>query len=738
MIIVEKRKSKKIKFDGDYLGRLPGELPNKSFMQVYHTHEDFEPVYTDESMGWGFKIKIPKPKGWFKGFNKFVSQAAKVIGKVAKPAVKFIKGVGDVTEDVIEAARKSAISVIPYDIRKYAKDILINPVTLVKFPAATVKKTASSVSEIAGNIIREVGKPVEKVYKGVARPAFRIARNIANETIWRPVHLVVDKTILPVLPKSIRDKVDEIMDIPAKAFRGKLTDKEVLEGLKAYGQLTIIPYKVVGKFNNDVINTLKKDAILGPFLEKVDLYTGGLLTSGQNLMAMPDDIYHDRMIDWKARLIDALKIYLATVTAASISKFATGVGFNAVGAETGLNQTSVGRGILVAGRLYAGKFGADDALKDSFKEAAVQTAKNETINHAVSKGYIDNKALATMILSAGVKVGTAAYQGSQVNDPYLGDSRNSIYLDSAMSSVYDKEFQNAFASEAQRLTGAPLEFRHLVDIYNTKWPDIGASVSGGINAGFFDSKFLSTLGNNILNEFNRIPANTGKIASNVMDELSRSPENMAKFAQAVAAEANRTPENIVNIANNIARESARAAQNVATEAVKAPEVVVEVAKNVATETAVAAENVVKEVVRTPENVAEVAKNVATETVVAAENVARETVRAGENIIDEAARTPGNVAEIAENVGREVVRAGENILNEAARVQWDDLIRRFGPQIMAYLQSRYPGFSVDMPPTTEMINDLELRFGQKQKKSNTGLIIAGIVAAAAVAYVASED
>jgi hypothetical protein len=143
----------------------------------------------------------------------------------------------------------------------------------------------------------ETGNAVEVVYREVAKPAFNIARNVVNETIWKPIHKVVDVTILPILPKNVRSKLDEILDIPEATFSGKLTDKEVLEGLKATAQIGLIPSKMALNLANDTINVLKKDAVLGPFLSKLDQYSGGLLTSAQSLAKTPDDIFNDRNID---------------------------------------------------------------------------------------------------------------------------------------------------------------------------------------------------------------------------------------------------------------------------------------------------------------------------------------------------------------------------------------------------------------------------------------------------------
>lgn len=645
-----KRIQQRIRFY-DSLGQMPSSISRRSYMSFYHDHPDYEVINVDQGMGLKIKVRI---KVSIKTSGNFLSSIVKNVVNVAKPVMKAVQGVGDVAEDVYAAAKKVAMQALPSQIRGLVSDQIMFLENVVTNPLPTVKNIVETTGEIAKNIVREGTRAAEIAYKEVARPAFRIARNVANETMFKPIHKAVEITVLPVLPKSIRDKVEKIIDVPEAAFAGKLTDKDVVAGVKAYYQLGLIQMKTVGKFNNTVINTLRKDAILGPFLEKVDIYTGGLLTSGQNLSAMPDDLYHDRQVDWKARLVDALKIYLATVAAGNLANFAIGVGTNAVGEETGLNKTPLGRATLAVGSAYAGSFSDGNlsslAIKDVARTAAISEAKSETVKHAVANGWVDDKFTAQLILSAGGKFYDAAGTDKTLMD--------------TMSEVHDKEFQKYVNREIERRTGLPVTYANLVDVYNTDWGKLADNVAQamsnikGISINSSDGNFLSKMGQNFVDEIKRLPQNFSNISQNVLNELQRTPQNLANFASAVAKEADRTPENIAKIANNIAREGTRAA---------------------------------------------------------------------ENIIDEAARTPSNVAEITKNVAREI-----------GKTDFESLLTKFGPDIISFLEQKYPKWEPGDEFTPEMLQDIELNYFQRRPGLKPGVLAGGLLGLLALGYFATQD
>jgi hypothetical protein len=689
-IIIERQrpvetKSEKFKFK-DTLGFMPSKMSGRSYMNAYHDHHQYEVIY-DETMGWGIKIKFKSVGSIFKNVGKFISKAVKDVAKLPKVAMKVVKGVGEVTQDAYDAAKQVALKVSPPFLRPFV-EVAIMPVQLIVNPIATVAVIVKSAGEIAHDIVKETSNAVEVTYKQVVRPAFRVVRNVANEAVWKPIHKVVDVAVLPLLPTSIREKLDTILDIPDAAYAGKLTDKDIVKGVKAYLQLASLPAKMQGQFMNDVIDRLQKDAVLGPFLKGLDKYSGGLLTSAHNLADMPDDIYHDRQIDWKARLVDALKIYLATVSAnALITSMAT----SAVGEETGLDQTPLGRGVLTVGVAYGAAYaggnlsslsgdafssGSKDVLLTSAKGVAVKQAQDETIKEALKKGWVDDKFTAQMILSAG---------GTMYST--VGSDKT---LMTAMDEVHDKEFQKYINREVQNRTGLPITYAHMVDIYNTDWATIAENVNNAMARmipimGTSDGSFLSDMGSNFVDEMRRIPQNFSNIGSNVLDELSRTPENLAKFAHAVASETVRTPENIAKIAGNIASASAKASMDAANAITKA-----------------------------------------------AQDAAAEAMRAPSNVVDfvSSVKTP--------EISTPSISMPDLNLNTPKIEIPDisDLVKKYGPTMIDFLQASYGPNYAEMSFSPEQLSDIELNY-KAPKKSKAPLII-GVLGLLAAGYVATKD
>lgn len=637
----------------DNLGYLPQKVAEKSYMSFYHNHPDYIPVSADGTMGFKLRIRI-KVRVKIKVSSKFISSIIKTIDEIAKPIMKVIKDVGEFTEDVYDAAKKVALRALPGQLRGFVEDQLDFVENVVKNPGSTIGRIADDAGQVAKNIIKETTNAVEFVYHDVARPAFRISRNIASEIYFKPIAKLIDVAVLPLLPKSIRENVEKIIDVPEAAFAGKLTDKKVVEGIKSYYKLQLLPMKTAGKFANETINTLKKDNILGPFLEKVDLYSGGLLSSAQSLAALPDDIYHERDIDWKARIIDALKVYLTVVSAGSIANYSMGLSANAVGTESGLNQTPLGRAVLSVGVVYGGSFADGNlttlALKDVAKTAVISQVKGETIKHAVANGWVDDKFTAQMILSAGGKFYDAAGTDKTLMD--------------TMSEIHDKEFQKYINYQIEQKTGLPITYGHLVDVYNTDWPNLSLGLTDsmasitGVSISSPDGSFLAKMGQNFVDEIKRVPDNFANISADVLKEIERTPENLASFASAIAKEADRTPENIAKIADNVAREGARGASNV---------------------------------------------------------------------IDEAARTPENVAEVVSNVVKEV-----------ANTDWGSLITKFGPDIIPFLENKYPDWEPGEGFTDMMMDDIDLNYYQKRAGMKPGLLVGGLLGLAALGYFATQD
>lgn len=705
----------------DTLGYLPPKMANKSYMQAYHNHYQYH-VIEDQTMG-GWKIKFKWPKAISKAFKdvgNFISKAVKDVAKLADPVIVAVKDVGEFTEDVYAATKKTALSVLPPDIRRYVSDTINSLEKVVTNPAATVTAIVATTSELATNIYRESSKAATVVYREVARPAFKIARNIANETIWQPIHKAVDVAVLPILPKSVRDKVDGILDVPDATFRGKLTDKDVVAGVKAAVQLQMIPTMLGASLSNGVLNVLKRDAILGPMVDRLDSLSGGVLTSAVNLSKMPDDIYNDRNIDWKARLIDAVKIYLAYVSASSLAQYGRNLATNYVGEQSGLGKTPVGRVALGAAMGYGNSLAKGELqnlAKDEFiketgqiitaeaQKAAVAEAKKEVAKEAVKKGWINDQKTAMLILSAGGRF----YDATGTDKTYL----------STMNEVYDNEFQDIVERQIKVQTGLDVKYWQLADIYNTKWGEIADNLVDAMKKmsptiGTGDGDFLAKMGKNFVDEMRRLPGNFNNIGNNILDELARSPENMAKLASAIANEAERTPENIAKIASNIANESIKASQNVATTIAKA------------------GTDIAAEAARTPENIAVISSNIATETSKGLTNVAEATSKAASDIAAEAARTPENIAEAVSSIKVSPPSAPKIDLSKIG-----DLVDKYGQDFINFMVMMYGPQYPSMQFSPDQLQEIEIRFNQQRKPSKAPLVV-GALALLAAGYVASQD
>jgi hypothetical protein len=703
MIIVPKPSSDKYKFK-DTLGSLPSKMSSKSYMQIYHAHKDYEPVY-DESMGFTLRVRITfNAKKFFQNIEKFVSKAAKDIEKILKPVTRVVQDVGEFSEDAYNAVKTAVITTLPAPLRSLVTDQILYLEKLVTNPVATITEIPQDATQLANNIVRESVNAVDYTYKNVAKPVFTISRNVANEVAWKPFQKVIDVTVMPLLPADVREKLDKYLDIPEKAFSGKLTDKVVVEGIKSFIQIGMLPAKLYADLNNGIYNVLMKDAVLGPFISKLDQYSGGLISAANNLQATPGQIYDDKNIDWKGKIIDGLKIYLATVGAGTIANFGKTMAINAVGAETGLDQTPLGRTALSVGVAYGSAYAggelsnlakgqlstvSKDIALQATKSAAISEAKSETVKEAVKKGWVEDSFTAKMILSAGGKFYDAA-----------GTDKT---LMETMKEVHDAEFQKYIEHEVKKRTGLPITYGNLVDVYNTDWSKLSDDLknafktSPGGEPGKEEKSFLSRMGQSFVDEMKRVPQNFSNISQDVLKEIERTPENMAKFASNVFNEANRTPENIANIASNIANESVRATEN----AMRAAEQAKKDAERLAKEAA--------------DKAAELARRAAEET----QRIAKEA---------------------AENAAREAQRAAENLANQAKRTNWDELVKKYGNGIIAYLNMRYPNYTPDMPLDESMIGDIELNYLPPKKKFTTGqsVVAVGIVGAALAAYVAMND
>ena len=550
------------------MGRLPLDYQMKSYM-FFGRYE--YPHGSDRNLA-GFSIKMPKIKINTKKFFNSIGKA--------------FKNIADVVQDTIKAATKVVKAIVPPAFHKYI-DVVVNPVQLITNPKATIEllnpvplvkvitnpvpnikymldpmPMFKEVGNIAHDISSAVGDAATDIYREGVRPVYKASMNVAAE-VAGPASVILDKTIYKVLPSHLVEKLEMITDMPVEAMRGKLTDQDVMAIAKAAVQVAMVPAAIGFTVTNGFIDILKKDGIIGPFIKDLDQYTGGLLSAVDNLAATGLQVYNNENINWKSKLIDALKIYLAYLTAGTLSAYLVSIAAQYVGDKTGLTDNAIGRDILSLGTAYysAGNF-TTDALADAGMKQVDNTMRREIIQKAMKQGIIGDADLANFIYDAST-----------------GKIENGKLID-VLQERADARFQTFVENEVQERTGLPLKYKDLVGIYDADYSEIWENVERE------STKALDNAGNiveNIGNEIVRTPANVANILTNVGNEIVRTPSNVVSIVSDIGAEVVRIPSNTVNILDNIA-----------------------------TETGVGWEKIVAEVVRTPENISNIMGNVAAE------------------------------------------------------------------------------------------------------------------------------
>ena len=504
------------------LGRMPESYRSKSYM-VLGRYEDELLLDYGHTMGWGFpKIKFKMPRIKI-NVKKFISS----IGKAFQSIVDLVK-------DTIEAAKKVVRAITPPALHKYI-DIIVDPLPLITNPVATVTKLIDPrpLIELVTNPIpqiKHVLDPAPKiaavnyVYKNVLKPTYKMVANATAELALKPVNNVLDETVYKVLPSHLAEKLEKITDLPEQAARGKITADVLREAAMAAVQVGATSFAVNGYISNSILDWARKDAILGGVMAKLDQYSGGLLTSFQNLQSTGGEIYNGENIDWKRKILDGVKIYLAATGA---SAFAQAMAANYVGTQTGLNKTPIGRDVLTAGRIYltasytdAGFEFTNAAAREAGKAVLTETAKREIIIEAAKKGIIDKKTLEDM-----VQYGSALYGAQNEDGTFNSEQMVSIAKDGA--------YQEFIREEVRKRTGLDLSLADLSEIYGYAMnpQEILDNVNAAIDKAYNDmtdfekniedayEKALEDYEDFDLDEFikNEMP----RFEQNVKDELAR-------------------------------------------------------------------------------------------------------------------------------------------------------------------------------------------------------------------------
>ena len=276
--------------------------------------------------------------------------AQKLFKAIDEYWIALTMGITDIEDFYLDAVIQKALA---EDSSPIGDFLITNDYNLVDFSEDLNKINASSsatplqgyyVANSMGGYDYAMGGFFSKVWKGVkgaVKSVVKVAQKITG-VVAKATKSALDNTLGRVLPKSIYDKISNFTDaslnimslhFDKKNFRG------VVEGVMDYA---LLPSRI----NKEIMKTAMKSG----FVRDIDKYSGGILTSWNNLNKAPITLRNGGKINWQQLAIDAIKVGLAVYAGQS---FFTNVATNYVGTETGLNKTSLGAGILSASALIA-------------------------------------------------------------------------------------------------------------------------------------------------------------------------------------------------------------------------------------------------------------------------------------------------------------------------------------------------------------------------------------------------
>ena len=291
------------------------------------------------------------------------------------------------------------------------------------------------------DIVRAVTKPVKKAFKEVKKVVSPITGKLVEELspleklVLRPVAQTLRKGIYEVIPKEVFDGLWKFTKMPGHLVQGKLSAKDFRNAIR--GAIRFNMYIVSGgkvgqsiqkKQSQFVRQSIKNNSILSD----LDKYSGGLLTSGQNILDMDREIAQGKKIDTLyilMRTIDGLKVYGA-VTGGAFG-VAANVAVNYAAEETSLGESSTGRLALqivgTAGAIYASSGWVDApkgtvqnqlgikvfdktkrvTMQEALKQAAIGESKNVAkrvaAREAIKQTNLENSEIGKAAITIGVE-----------------------------------------------------------------------------------------------------------------------------------------------------------------------------------------------------------------------------------------------------------------------------------------------------------------------------------------------
>lgn len=229
---------------------------------------------------------------------------------------------------------------------------------------------------------------LKKLFKKVLSPFEKLVvspfMKLANATIGP-----VAKT---VLPKDLYLAVSGLSHASARLLVGDISKenlRNVSKGfLRTVGGTITMPVRATV----EVTRQAQKLSIV----RSIDKYSGGLISSADNLNRATVSLGKGKSIDLKSTLMDGVKIGLAVVSGGQSVVAMTAT--NAVGAKTGLNKTAIGKIALTAAQAAGTSGNWAGFVSNTGKQIATQ----EGAKTLVKTGVIRDQNLANLVVTTGM------------------------------------------------------------------------------------------------------------------------------------------------------------------------------------------------------------------------------------------------------------------------------------------------------------------------------------------------
>lgn len=327
-------------------------------------------------------------------------------------------------------------------------DFVKKAIEVVKSPAEKLYDKAKSAVDSVGNIANKVVSPISGIAKEILTDIEESKlKQLLNETYdstikkhimtrlgnamskieqaaLRPAAKALKKGMYEVIPKSAFQSFKNLTKVPGHLIKnkGKLSKDDIrgiMTDMLRVGTGASVMSRLSMKGSGKMVNHLTKHT---EFFEKLDLYSGGLLSSGANLSTMPEEIAEGREIDRGYvlhRSIDALKVGVTVASFGAGSALVAGV---ALGTQVGTNAI----------------LGETNWVKDSGMRSAISVVAAAGAAYATA-GASTTQSAATIATTEGGKVAAGA----------AASSATSVATKKAVEITFTQALKTAAVAEAK-------------------------------------------------------------------------------------------------------------------------------------------------------------------------------------------------------------------------------------------------------------------------------------------------